>query len=167
MSFFESLVNVRFMRNCAAGMALALAIAVCSSSMTLVARAAGDTPGAAKTEKPPKVDLNTASAKQLQDLPGIGEAFSKKIVASRPLRTIKELSKLGIPAPTIEKIRPLVTLSIKRPGGKLTPPKKGMVWVNTDSKIYHKDDSPWYGNTKDGKWMTEAEAVKTGCKPAE
>ena len=54
---------------------------------------------------------------------------------------------------------------MKRPGGKLTPPKKGMVWVNIDSKIFHKDDSPWYGNTKDGKWMTEADAVKAGYKP--
>jgi hypothetical protein len=145
--------------------ALALAAAVYFGSLVSIA-AAADNPS--KTEKPPKIDLNTASAKQLQELPGIGEAFSKKIIAARPLRTIKELSKLGIPAPTIEKIRPLVTLSENRPGGKLKPPKKGMVWANTDSKIYHKDEkSPWYGNTKFGKWMTEAEATKAGYKPAE
>jgi hypothetical protein len=140
-----------------------LAAAVLFGSIVSIASAA-DKP---KTEKPPKVDLNTASAKQLQELPGIGEAFSKKIIDARPLRTIKELSKLGIPAPTIEKLRPLVTVSEKRPGGKLKPPKKGMVWGNPESKIYHKDDSQWYGNTKDGKWMTEAEAVKEGYKPAE
>ena len=122
---------------------------------------------AAKAEKPAKVDLNVASEKQLQELPGIGEAFSKKIVAARPLRTIKELSKLGVPAPTIEKITPLVTVSVTRPGGKLLPPKKGMVWVNKDSKIYHKEGSPWYGNTKEGTWMTEREALKAGNKAAE
>src|SRR5271166_1340743 len=131
-------MNVRFVRICAAGMALALAAVVYFGSMASIATAA-DNPssGAAKSEKPPKIDLNTASAKQLQELPGIGEAFSKKIVAARPLRTIKELSKLGIPAPTIAKITPLVTVSVTRPGGKLTPPRKGMVWVNKDSKIYH------------------------------
>jgi hypothetical protein len=161
-------MNVRSVRNCAAGIALALAAAVFSSSVNSVVSAA-DSPasGTAKPEKPPKIDLNTASAKKLQELPGIGEAFSKKIISARPLRTLKELSKLGIPAPTIEKLRPLVTLSIKRPGGKLKPPKKGLVWVNTDSKIYHKEDSPWYGNTKEGKWMTEADAVKAGFKPTE
>jgi hypothetical protein len=160
-------MNVRFVRNCAAAKAVALAVAICLSSMTLAALAADNPPDATKAEKPPKIDLNTANVKQLQDLPGIGEAFSKKIVAARPLKTIKELSKLGIPAPTIEKLRPLVTLSVKRPGGKLTPPKKGMVWVNTESKIYHKDGSPWYGNTKVGQWMTEPDAVKAGNKPAE
>jgi hypothetical protein len=157
-------MKLLFTRNCAAGMALAIAAAVYYGSMASIAAAVGDT---SKSEKPPKIDLNTASVKQLQELPGIGEAFSKKIVAARPLKTYKELSKLGIPAPTIEKIRPLVTLSVKRPGGKVKPPNKGMVWVNTESKIYHKDDSQWYGNTKDGKWMTEADAIKAGCKPEE
>jgi hypothetical protein len=41
-----------------------------------------------------------------------------------------------------------------------------MVWVNTDSRIYHKDGSPWYGKTKEGKWMTEAEAIKEGNRAA-
>ena len=40
-----------------------------------------------------------------------------------------------------------------------------MVWVNTDSKIYHKEGSRYYGRTKKGKYMTEAEAIKEGFKP--
>jgi len=47
-----------------------------------------------------------------------------------------------------------------------TPPSPGMVWVNTDSGAYHKAGSRWYGKTKQGKWMTEQEAVKAGYKPA-
>jgi hypothetical protein len=39
-----------------------------------------------------------------------------------------------------------------------------MVWVNTDSKIYHKQGSRWYGNTKQGQWMTESDAQKAGYK---
>ena len=40
----------------------------------------------------------------------------------------------------------------------------GMVWVNTDTKIYHNEGSRYYGRTKKGKYMTEAEAIKEGYK---
>ena len=46
------------------------------------------------------------------------------------------------------------------------PPEKGMVWVNLDSKRYHKETSAWYGRTKNGKYMSEAEAVKAGYTAA-
>ncbi len=45
-----------------------------------------------------------------------------------------------------------------------TPPAKGMVWVNLDSGIYHKEGSRWYGQTKNGKFMTAADAKKAGYK---
>ena len=35
-----------------------------------------------------------------------------------------------------------------------------MVWVNTDSHIYHKEGSRFYGRTEKGKYMTEAEAIR-------
>ena len=43
-----------------------------------------------------------------------------------------------------------------------------MVWVNTGStdKIYHTEGSRWYGKTKEGKWMTEADAKKEGYHAA-
>jgi hypothetical protein len=41
-----------------------------------------------------------------------------------------------------------------------------MVWVNTGTKVYHKQGSKYYGNTKQGKWMTEADAQKGGYKAA-
>ena len=42
----------------------------------------------------------------------------------------------------------------------------GMVWVNTDSGVYHKGGR-WYGKTKQGKFMTEAEAKAAGFKASE
>jgi hypothetical protein len=49
-----------------------------------------------------------------------------------------------------------------------TPPAKtsGMVWVNTDTGVYHKEGSRWYGKTKHGKYMLETDAIKAGYKPA-
>jgi DNA uptake protein ComE-like DNA-binding protein len=133
-----------------------------------------------KSEKPTgKLDLNAATEQELQELPGIGEAYAKKIIAGRPLKKVSDLSKAGIPEATIEKITPLVTVKAIAPAksdksaGKSdesaterTPPKKGMVWVNTDSKLYHKEGSRWYGKTKEGKWMTEQDATKEGYRAA-
>ena len=49
-----------------------------------------------------------------------------------------------------------------------TPPVNGagMVWVNTDSGVYHKPGTRWYGKTKQGKYMTEADAPKAGYRAA-
>jgi hypothetical protein len=40
----------------------------------------------------------------------------------------------------------------------------GKVWVNTKSGVYHKEGDRWYGKTKEGKYMTEDEAIKTGYR---
>lgn len=46
------------------------------------------------------------------------------------------------------------------------PAGKDMVWVNSDSKIFHKSGSKWYGKTKKGEYMTESEAIKAGYREA-
>ena len=107
-----------------------------------------------------RTDLNSAKESELEEVPGIGSAYAKKIVAGRPYKSVDDLSKAGIPAATIAKIRPLVSIGRTAEA----PPRKGMVWANLDTKTYHKEDSRWYGKTKNGKYMSEADAIKEGYR---
>jgi hypothetical protein len=40
------------------------------------------------------------------------------------------------------------------------------VWVNTVTGVYHYPGTRWYGNTKQGKFMSEADARAQGYRPA-
>lgn len=179
-------------------------MALCVGIVSLVALlplsgafAAPKAAGVAATAAAGPVDLNTATQAELEKLPGVGPAAAKKIMAGRPYTSTAELStKAGLPAKTVEKVSPLVTVggakaavkpatmpamakpAVAVPAAKtpavpkaapaakvvVPPAGKGMVWVNPDSKVYHKEGSRWYGKTKKGSYMTEAEAIRAGFR---
>jgi competence protein ComEA len=57
------------------------------------------------------ININTATATELETLPGIGPSKAAAIVANRPYRTVDELERVpGIGARTLEQLRALVTV---------------------------------------------------------
>jgi hypothetical protein len=61
---------------------------------------------------------------------------------------------------------PTSTRTASAPATAQQPPAPGMVWVNLETKVFHREGDRYYGNTKHGKFMTEADAVKAGYHEA-
>lgn len=88
------------------GVGIAKSASQSGTSMGSSAMSAAKTTAASKAKL---LDINSASLEQLDALPGIGDAYAKKIVAGRPYKMKTDLLRQKIvPQTTYDKIKDLI-----------------------------------------------------------
>lgn len=176
------------------GWALACAALIATPAVAADTKTSGTRSKPTETRTAP-VDLNSATAAELEALPGIGKATAKKIIDNRPYgRTDELIDKKIVSKSTYDKISGQIVAhgsagpdtkrstgaprSTDRPdarskdttGASASPQQTtsdreaghGKVWVNTATGVYHREGDAWYGKTKQGKYMSEDEAIRAG-----
>ena len=81
------------------------------------------TTGVAEAADPPPLDVNRATAEQLEALPGIGAVKAAAILAVREerggFRSLSELESVrGIGPKLAAKLRPMLTIGVRKPSAK-------------------------------------------------
>jgi competence protein ComEA len=80
-----------------------------ASNDALVRAIAGDEPQATASFSGPKININTASLRELESLPGIGDVTARRIAENRPYSSMEDLHRVPrIGEAAIQRLTPLV-----------------------------------------------------------
>jgi hypothetical protein len=127
--------------------------ATASPAETPAAPAVAESPAASPTARPPRKKANTEATPSLAASPTaspkfrLGDLFKPKSSVSA--------------SPSAPPVTSSTASATPAPGGG-----HGLVWVNTEAHLYHREGSRFYGTTKKGKYVSEADAIKEGDRAA-
>jgi hypothetical protein len=82
--------------------------------------------------------------------------------SASPANPLSKIGNLFKPRTTASPTAKTTTSSAEANATPAAGGGHGLVWVNTESHVYHKEGSRFYGKTKQGKYVSEADAIKEG-----
>jgi hypothetical protein len=122
----------------------------------------------AAAQEAAKVWVNTHSG--VYHCPGsryYGTTKAGQFMAEAEARAAGNRPAYGQPCGSSEEVSAAVDQQPLRLAAPAEPAAVGAkVWVNTSSGVYHCPGSRYYGTTKSGRFMSEAEARAAGNRPA-
>jgi hypothetical protein len=119
-----------------------------------------------------KAGVSKSTISKISSMVTVGAATAPAAAAApKPAATAPAAASAPKPAPAAAAPAPAAaaTASAGKAASSTTPqqpPQKGMVWVNLSTKVFHREGDKYYGNTKNGKFMTEADAIAAGYHEA-
>jgi hypothetical protein len=92
--------------------------------------------------------------------PSNAGGFAKKHANAPSTATVASTPAPVNASKSAKQTKPVVNAASAPGGGN------GLVWVNTQTHVYHKQGSRYYGKTKQGKYISEQDAITEGDRPA-
>ena len=134
-------------------------IVICQAAVVCAVWACGFVvlqPASAQVPQPTQVEkLLKVKKPKKADVDAMSPAASPQTAAPTAAQTATQEMKHKAPAPV--KNASSAEIDSAKAAGK--------VWVNTDTGVYHKGGR-WFGATKQGKFMSEQDAMKAGYHAA-
>jgi hypothetical protein len=122
--------------------------------------AASASPAEKRSRKKAETEVAASSAASPAPAPSASPSKFTLRDLFKPRTSASAGSVAASPAPAKPAVTEPATNAPVQGGGH------GLVWVNTELHVYHREGSRFYGTSKKGKYMTEQDAIKEGARAA-